>query len=165
MTARSAVQPGLYAFRKTWTASAMIQPVEILEITVLVDTGTDSLSTNPGFVETEMAGARRRGMKWLSGRGGRWPWLAVEIVEPVEEGKPLLCVRHNRIAAGSNETRARTAPHTYSISRSKLVHSLHAWSTGYIEQGQAFEWNGRYFGSIRRSLHRLAKECFERVED
>jgi 7,8-dihydropterin-6-yl-methyl-4-(beta-D-ribofuranosyl)aminobenzene 5'-phosphate synthase len=30
--------------------------------------GTDSLSTNPGFVETEMAGAWRRGMKWLSGR-------------------------------------------------------------------------------------------------
>ena len=34
----------------------MIQPVENLEITVLVDNGTDSLSTNPGFVETEMAG-------------------------------------------------------------------------------------------------------------
>jgi 7,8-dihydropterin-6-yl-methyl-4-(beta-D-ribofuranosyl)aminobenzene 5'-phosphate synthase len=46
----------------------MIQPVETLEITVLVDNGTDSLSTNPGFVETEMAGAWRRGMKWLSGR-------------------------------------------------------------------------------------------------
>ena len=46
----------------------MIQPVESLEITVLVDNGTDSLSTNPGFVETEMAGAWRRGMKWLSGR-------------------------------------------------------------------------------------------------
>ena len=30
----------------------MIQPVESLEITVLVDNGTDSLSTNPGFVET-----------------------------------------------------------------------------------------------------------------
>ena len=28
-------------------ASAMIQPVESLEITVLVDNGTDSLSTNP----------------------------------------------------------------------------------------------------------------------
>jgi 7,8-dihydropterin-6-yl-methyl-4-(beta-D-ribofuranosyl)aminobenzene 5'-phosphate synthase len=38
----------------------MIQPVQSLEITVLVDNGTDSLSTNPGFVETEMAGAWRR---------------------------------------------------------------------------------------------------------
>src|SRR6516164_5584790 len=46
----------------------MIQPVESLEITVLVDNVTDSLSTNPGFVETEMAGAWRRGMKSLSGR-------------------------------------------------------------------------------------------------
>jgi MFS family permease len=46
----------------------MLQPVESLEITVPVDNGTDSLSTNPGFVETEMAGAWRRGMKWLSGR-------------------------------------------------------------------------------------------------
>jgi hypothetical protein len=46
----------------------MIQPIESLEITVLVDNGTDSLSTNPGFVETEMAGAWRRGMIWLSGR-------------------------------------------------------------------------------------------------
>jgi metal-dependent hydrolase (beta-lactamase superfamily II) len=46
----------------------MIQPVESLEITILVDNGTDSLSTNPGFVEAEMAGAWRRGMKWLSGR-------------------------------------------------------------------------------------------------
>lgn len=46
----------------------MIQPIESLEITVLVDNGTDSLSTNPGFVETEMAGAWRRGMKLLSGR-------------------------------------------------------------------------------------------------
>ena len=39
----------------------MIQPVESLEITVLVDNVTDSLSTNPRFVETEMAGAWRRG--------------------------------------------------------------------------------------------------------
>src|SRR5260370_26772101 len=46
----------------------MIQPVESLEITVLVDNGTESLSTNAGFVETEMTGAWRRGMKWLSGR-------------------------------------------------------------------------------------------------
>src|SRR5262249_1896375 len=42
--------------------------LESLEITVLVDNGTDSLSTNPRFVETEMARAWRRGMKWLSGR-------------------------------------------------------------------------------------------------
>src|SRR5262249_33205171 len=48
--------------------AAMIQPVESLEITVLVDNATDSLSTNPGFVETERAGGWRRGMKWLSGR-------------------------------------------------------------------------------------------------
>ena len=31
----------------------MIQPVDSLEITVLVDNDTDSLSTNPRFVETE----------------------------------------------------------------------------------------------------------------
>ena len=29
----------------------MIQPVESLEITVLVDNSTDSLSTNPGFLK------------------------------------------------------------------------------------------------------------------
>jgi 7,8-dihydropterin-6-yl-methyl-4-(beta-D-ribofuranosyl)aminobenzene 5'-phosphate synthase len=46
----------------------MIQPVDSLEITVLVDNLTDSLSSNPGFVENEMTGAWRRGMKWLSGR-------------------------------------------------------------------------------------------------
>jgi 7,8-dihydropterin-6-yl-methyl-4-(beta-D-ribofuranosyl)aminobenzene 5'-phosphate synthase len=46
----------------------MIQPIESLEITVLVDNVTDSLSSNPPFAETEMAGAWRRGMKWLSGR-------------------------------------------------------------------------------------------------
>src|SRR5262245_21904978 len=40
----------------------MIQPVDSLEITVLVDHGTDSLSTNPWSVETEMAGAWRRGL-------------------------------------------------------------------------------------------------------
>jgi hypothetical protein len=39
----------------------MIQPVESLEITVLVDNGTDSLSTSPGFVETEIAGALAAG--------------------------------------------------------------------------------------------------------
>jgi 7,8-dihydropterin-6-yl-methyl-4-(beta-D-ribofuranosyl)aminobenzene 5'-phosphate synthase len=46
----------------------MIQPVESLEITVLVDNGADSLSTNPGFVETEMAGAWRRGDEMAGGR-------------------------------------------------------------------------------------------------
>ena len=41
----------------------MIQPVESLEITVLVDNGTDSLSTNPGFVETaSRAASVRRGV-------------------------------------------------------------------------------------------------------
>ncbi len=46
----------------------MLQTVDGLEITVLADNVTDSLSSNPDFVETEMAGAWRRGMKWLSGR-------------------------------------------------------------------------------------------------
>ena len=35
----------------------MIQPVNGLEITVLVDNVTDSLSSNPPLVETEFAGA------------------------------------------------------------------------------------------------------------
>lgn len=46
----------------------MINPVDSLEITVVVDNVTDSLSSTPKFVETEFAGARRRGMKWLSGK-------------------------------------------------------------------------------------------------
>jgi 7,8-dihydropterin-6-yl-methyl-4-(beta-D-ribofuranosyl)aminobenzene 5'-phosphate synthase len=46
----------------------MIQPVDHLEITVIVDNVTDSLSSNPSFVETEFAGAWRRGMKWFSGK-------------------------------------------------------------------------------------------------
>lgn len=46
----------------------MIKPVDSLEITVVVDNVTDSLSSTPKFVETEFAGARRRGMKWLSGK-------------------------------------------------------------------------------------------------
>jgi 7,8-dihydropterin-6-yl-methyl-4-(beta-D-ribofuranosyl)aminobenzene 5'-phosphate synthase len=46
----------------------MIQPVDGLEITVLVDNVTDSLSSNPPFVETEFAGAWRRGLKWMSGK-------------------------------------------------------------------------------------------------
>ena len=46
----------------------MIQPVNGLEITVLVDNVTDSLSSNPPLVETEFAGAWRRGLKWMSGK-------------------------------------------------------------------------------------------------
>jgi 7,8-dihydropterin-6-yl-methyl-4-(beta-D-ribofuranosyl)aminobenzene 5'-phosphate synthase len=34
----------------------------------LVDNTSDSLSSNPGFVETEFARQRRRGMPWLSGK-------------------------------------------------------------------------------------------------
>ena len=45
-----------------------MKPVEHLEITVLVDNATDSLSSNPAFVETEFAFLRRHGMKWLSGK-------------------------------------------------------------------------------------------------
>jgi 7,8-dihydropterin-6-yl-methyl-4-(beta-D-ribofuranosyl)aminobenzene 5'-phosphate synthase len=46
----------------------MIKPVDSLDITVIVDNVTDSLSSNPNFVETETAGAWRRGMKWMSGK-------------------------------------------------------------------------------------------------
>ena len=42
--------------------------VDALEIIVLVDNTTDSLSSNPDFVETEFAFLRRHGMKWLSGK-------------------------------------------------------------------------------------------------
>jgi 7,8-dihydropterin-6-yl-methyl-4-(beta-D-ribofuranosyl)aminobenzene 5'-phosphate synthase len=45
-----------------------MQPVDQLEIAVLVDNTTDSLSSTPAFVETEFAGNWRRGMKWLSGK-------------------------------------------------------------------------------------------------
>jgi 7,8-dihydropterin-6-yl-methyl-4-(beta-D-ribofuranosyl)aminobenzene 5'-phosphate synthase len=45
-----------------------MKPVDQLEITVLVDNTTDSLSSNPAFVETEFAFLRRHGMKWLSGQ-------------------------------------------------------------------------------------------------
>lgn len=45
-----------------------MRPADALEITVLVDNATDSLSSNPGFVETEWAGHWRRGMPWLSGK-------------------------------------------------------------------------------------------------
>jgi 7,8-dihydropterin-6-yl-methyl-4-(beta-D-ribofuranosyl)aminobenzene 5'-phosphate synthase len=45
-----------------------MRAVDQLEITVLVDNTTDSLSSNPAFVETEFAFLRRHGMKWLSGK-------------------------------------------------------------------------------------------------
>jgi 7,8-dihydropterin-6-yl-methyl-4-(beta-D-ribofuranosyl)aminobenzene 5'-phosphate synthase len=45
-----------------------MRPVDQLEITILVDNATDSLSSTPPFVETEFAGAWRRGMKQLSGK-------------------------------------------------------------------------------------------------
>jgi 7,8-dihydropterin-6-yl-methyl-4-(beta-D-ribofuranosyl)aminobenzene 5'-phosphate synthase len=45
-----------------------MKPVDQLEVTVLVDNTTDSLSSNPPFVETEFAFLRRHGMKWLSGK-------------------------------------------------------------------------------------------------
>jgi 7,8-dihydropterin-6-yl-methyl-4-(beta-D-ribofuranosyl)aminobenzene 5'-phosphate synthase len=45
-----------------------MQAVDQLEITILVDNTTDSLSSNPDFVETEFAFLRRHGMKWLSGK-------------------------------------------------------------------------------------------------
>lgn len=44
-----------------------MKPVDALEITVLVDNATDSLSSTPAFVETEFAGNWRRGSRWLSG--------------------------------------------------------------------------------------------------
>jgi len=46
----------------------MIEPVDSLEIVVIVDNVTDNLSSNPKYVETEIAGAWRRGMKRLGGQ-------------------------------------------------------------------------------------------------
>jgi 7,8-dihydropterin-6-yl-methyl-4-(beta-D-ribofuranosyl)aminobenzene 5'-phosphate synthase len=46
----------------------MIDPVDSLEIVVIIDNVTDSLSSNPKFVETEFAGGWRRGMKCLGGK-------------------------------------------------------------------------------------------------
>lgn len=46
----------------------MIEPVDSLEIVVIVDNVTDNLSSNPKYVETEVAGAWRRGMKRLGGQ-------------------------------------------------------------------------------------------------
>lgn len=45
----------------------MIEPIDSLEIAVIVDNVTDSLSSNPKYVETEFAGAWRRGMQSLGG--------------------------------------------------------------------------------------------------
>jgi 7,8-dihydropterin-6-yl-methyl-4-(beta-D-ribofuranosyl)aminobenzene 5'-phosphate synthase len=46
----------------------MIQPIDSLEIAVIVDNVTDNLSSNPKHVEKEVAGTGRRGMKWLGGK-------------------------------------------------------------------------------------------------
>jgi 7,8-dihydropterin-6-yl-methyl-4-(beta-D-ribofuranosyl)aminobenzene 5'-phosphate synthase len=40
-----------------------MKTVDRLEITILVDNTTDSLSSNPDFVETEFSFLRRHGMK------------------------------------------------------------------------------------------------------
>jgi 7,8-dihydropterin-6-yl-methyl-4-(beta-D-ribofuranosyl)aminobenzene 5'-phosphate synthase len=45
-----------------------MKAADTIEIRVLVDNATDSLSSNPPFVETEWAGLRHRGMKLLSGK-------------------------------------------------------------------------------------------------
>ncbi len=45
-----------------------MKAVDTLEIRILVDNTSDSLSSTPSFVETEWAGLERRGMKLLSGR-------------------------------------------------------------------------------------------------
>lgn len=46
----------------------MIEPIDSLEIAVIVDNVTDNLSSDPKYVETEVAGTGRRGMKWLGGK-------------------------------------------------------------------------------------------------
>ena len=55
----------------------MLQPVESVEIKILVDNVTDSLSTVPAFVETEWAGLGRR-------RRGNW----------VLDGSCMCCAAH-----------------------------------------------------------------------
>ncbi len=45
-----------------------MKAIDTLEITILVDNVSDSLSSNPSFVETEFAGLGRRGAKLLSGK-------------------------------------------------------------------------------------------------
>lgn len=45
-----------------------LEPVDRVEVHVLVDNVTDSLSSVPNFVETEFAGlTRRRGATWVLG--------------------------------------------------------------------------------------------------
>jgi hypothetical protein len=43
----------------------MIEPIDSLEIAVIVDNVTDNLSSNPKYVETEVAGAGIRGVNNL----------------------------------------------------------------------------------------------------
>lgn len=64
---RSALQAGSVRIPQDVRRISDDQPVESLEITALGDNATDRLSTNPGFVETEMASAWRRGDERLSG--------------------------------------------------------------------------------------------------
>ena len=45
-----------------------MKAVDSAEIIFLVDNATDSLSSSPGFVESEFSRLRRRGMPWLSGK-------------------------------------------------------------------------------------------------
>lgn len=45
-----------------------MQPVDRLDVTILVDNVTDSLSSNPPFVTTEFATLWKRGMRQLAGR-------------------------------------------------------------------------------------------------
>ncbi len=45
-----------------------MKAIDTVEIGILVDNTTDSLSSRPSFVETEWAGLYRRGMKLLSGK-------------------------------------------------------------------------------------------------
>jgi hypothetical protein len=88
----------------------MIQPVESLEITVLVDNGTHSLSTNPGFVETEMAGAWRRGDEMAERTVPllRRPWLVLPDYHPDPVVTTHASVRHG---SGRDHLRAqRTDP-------------------------------------------------------
>ena len=45
-----------------------LAPVDSVEVQILVDNVTDSLSSVPSFVETELGGlARRRGGAWVLG--------------------------------------------------------------------------------------------------
>ena len=45
----------------------MVQPIDRLEVVVIVDNVTDSLSSTPKFVETEVRANYRRGIRMLSG--------------------------------------------------------------------------------------------------